>query len=70
MYLSDLQSDFCKYLNIKTILYHMQWLKEEFLGYLDEWEECVNKQLGFTPAQKKMMLLSEETRKGLRITGI
>ena len=34
------------------------------------WEESVEKRNGdFTPAQKNMMLLSRETRKGLKLTG-
>ena len=36
--------------------------------YLDKWEESVNNRTGFTDAQKKAMLLSTETRNGLRMT--
>ena len=36
---------------------------------MDEWETSVKNQTGFTDAQN-MMLLSKETREGLRITGI
>lgn len=46
-----------------------QWLKETFLGYLDDWEKSVKAREGFSAAQKTAMLLSAETRLGLRITG-
>ena len=47
----------------------MQWLKDEFLPYLDDWEKSVRKREGFTNAQKKRMLLSDQTILGLRMTG-
>ena len=47
----------------------LQWLRETFLGYLDEWEQSVEKRPGFSKLMK-MMLLSPETLLGLRITGI
>ena len=31
----------------------MQWLKEEFLPYLDDWEKSVRKREGFTDAQRE-----------------
>lgn len=54
-----------------------QWLEEDFIGFLDHWEESVAQRKsfdkktrqGFTNKDKKMMLLSAETRLGLRITG-
>ena len=49
--------------------YGFQWLKEGFLGYLDDWERSVNSREGFTSAQRNMMLLSQQTIEGLRITG-
>lgn len=62
--------------NLTASLFH-QWLEEDFLGFLDGWEESVAQRKsfdkktrqGFTNKQKKMMLLSAETRLGLRITG-
>ena len=48
----------------------MQWLERDFLGYLDHWEESVWAREGFTPGEKAMMLLSRETREGLRMTGV
>ena len=48
---------------------HMQWLKEEFLPYLLDWEESVAKRKGYSKKEKAMMVLSNETRLGIQITG-
>lgn len=53
----------------KINVYHMQWLKTDFLGYLKEWESSVNNRDGFTDAEKATMKLSRETLEGLHITG-
>jgi hypothetical protein len=54
-----------------SILYViLQWLKENFLAYLDEWEQSVNGRTGFTVAEKRKMMLSRETIEGIRITRI
>lgn len=50
--------------------YFMQWLEEEFLTYLSEWETSVQEREGFSKLEKKAMLLSSETLLGIRITGI
>ena len=42
----------------------------EFIGYLKEWEKSVEQRNGFNAAQKKMMILSNETTEGLKIAGI
>ena len=47
----------------------VQWLTEVFLPYLEEWETSVSERSGFTKIEKGMMLLSRETRLGLKITG-
>ena len=47
----------------------LQWLKDGFLKYLQDWEDSVNKRKGFTAAQRAQMLLSSQTREGLRMTG-
>lgn len=47
----------------------LQWLEDDFIGYLDAWEESVQALHGFTKTQKNKMLLSPETRLGLRTTG-
>ena len=48
----------------------LQWLEEVFLPYLEAWERSVECREGFTAAQKQRMLLSSETRLGLKMTGI
>ena len=58
-------------------LFLCQWLEDDFLGFLDSWEESVAKcpslskktDQGFTMKQKKMMMLSAETGLGLCVTG-
>ena len=47
----------------------IQWLEEDFLGYLSLWESSVNGRDGYTDAQKNAMMLSAETLEGLHITG-
>ena len=42
----------------------------EFLGYLDGWAQYVGGLKDYTPAQKETMLLSRETREGIKISGI
>lgn len=49
--------------------HYIQWLEKEFLPYLDQWEKSVEARKEFTKTQKKQMLLSAETRLGLRMTG-
>ena len=46
-----------------------QWLEEEFIQCLDEWEQEVEQQADSSATEIKMMLLSKETRTGLRMTG-
>jgi len=43
-------------------------LKEELLPYLQQWEDSVDQRVGFSAKQKAMMLLSKETRLGMRAT--
>ena len=52
---------------IGTILF-LQWLKDEFLPYRDKWEKDVQERTGFSPTEKKRMLISHETLLGLRMT--
>ena len=40
-----------------------------FLKYLDDWEKAVQERPGFSAEEKNTMLISHETRLGLRITG-
>ena len=47
----------------------MQWIEEDFLGYLEDWEKSVKGRPGeFTKTERNKMLLSAETRHGLKIT--
>lgn len=44
---------------------------EEFLPYLQEWEKSVKKRKGdYTVKDRNMMLISMETRLGMKVTGI
>ena len=65
----SLYNTLSKYMPLCT-KYYIQWLEEEFLPYLDQWEKSVEAREGFTKTQKKQMLLSSETRLGLRMTGM
>ena len=47
-----------------------EWLKGGFLKYLQDWEDSVNNRKGFKAAQRAQMLLSSQTREGLRMTGM
>ena len=49
---------------------HLQWLENDFLGYLREWEEGVEKRDGYSKDDKRRMTLSQETMRGLRMTGM
>ena len=46
----------------------LQWLEEDFLGYLTEWESAV-KDSGHTASERRKITLSEETLDGIKITG-
>lgn len=46
-----------------------QWLEDVFLPYLESWESDVETRTGFTKTEQDRMLLSHETRLGLRMTG-
>lgn len=50
----------------------MQWLEDVFIPYLDKWESSVQGRpdSSFSKSDKERMLLSAETRLGLRMTGI
>ena len=47
----------------------MQWLSEDFLHYLSEWEESVEAREDVNDAEKPIMLLSAQTSYGLKMTG-
>ena len=47
----------------------MQWLQDDFLGYLDEWESGTKDRVDLSASDKRKLLLSSETMEGLRVTG-
>ena len=47
----------------------MQWLQEDFLGYLDQWESSTKDRVDLSASEKRKLLLSSETMEGLRVTG-
>jgi len=46
----------------------LQWVEQEFIPYLDEWEKSVEDREGFNNLAKKQMLLSRATLLGIRMT--
>lgn len=54
---------------LRIPFYDLQWLRDEFLVYLDEWEKSVNDRPGFSKEEKNLMLLSPATRLGIKMTG-
>lgn len=48
----------------------MQWLEEDFLSYLDEWERSVETRKELSASEKSKLTISRETLEGLRITGM
>ena len=48
----------------------MQWLKEDFVGYLDKWSNSVDSIPDLDPKQKAKMKLSYQTIEGLHMTGM
>ncbi len=56
---------------VSVIFVHfIQWLEKTFLKYLEDWEKSVDARVGFSKAEKNKMMLSAETRLGLKFTGI
>ncbi len=47
----------------------LQWLTDDFLGYLAEWEKEIAETQGLKTKEKQRLGLSRETVQGLRITG-
>ena len=47
-----------------------QWLENDFLSYLDDWEAAIHSLTDLSKGEKNRMMLSAETLEGLRITGI
>ena len=53
-----------------TQLFDSQWLVNDFLGYLTEWETEIAALPGLKQNEKQKLMLSRETMEGLKITGI
>ena len=51
------------------ILPILQWLQNDFLSYLEEWDRCVAERTDLSAAEKKRCCLSRETIQGLQISG-
>ena len=47
----------------------IQWLKDDFLQYLDEWEASADSRIELTKSDRNRLCLSRETLEGLRMTG-
>ncbi len=47
----------------------MQWLLQEFLPFLNDWQQEAMATPGLTAAERKKLCLSDQTLEGLRITG-
>ncbi len=57
------------YLKIANeIVLLLQWLENDFLSYLCDWEKSVKERSGFTKTAMNSMLLSRETILGLKMT--
>ena len=52
------------------ISHFQQWLREDFLVWLKDWEEEVNACKSLKSAVQAKMMLSRETHVGLQITGM
>lgn len=50
--------------------YLLQLLENDFLQYLKNWEDSVNRCTDLSKGKKQKLLLSTETPEGLRITGV
>ena len=46
-----------------------QWLEDDFLKYLTDWEKYVDSHTELSADAKNRMMLSRETLEGLQITG-
>ena len=51
------------------IFENVQWLQEDFLGWLDEWECSVMARGDLSLSERDRLCLSRETLDGLRFTG-
>ena len=52
-----------------SCVFPVQWLDEDFLKYLQDWEDSVNAIEDLEAGAKNKMLLSRESLEGIQITG-
>ena len=55
--------------SFNTHVHHMHAGTQQLLENWDDWEQYVANLPGHTPAEKEMILLSRETREGIKISG-
>ena len=67
MYLTSIHAVYISVTLINTLHSDSGWRKT-FLKYLEDWEKSVEARVGFSKAEKQKMLLSAETRLGLKFT--
>ena len=65
MYTSDMYIVPCV---ITITIFILQFLKNDILGYFKRWRLSVMNRPGFSAAEKKRMMLSEETLSGITLT--
>ena len=58
----------CTYVLIMCTYMHVQFLKDEFMNYLEMWKKSVMAKPRFKDEEKKRMMLSQETLTGIKIT--
>ena len=51
------------------MVFILQFLAEDFLGYIEAWRESVMAREGFSKSEKKKMFLTQQTYEGLKTTG-
>ena len=66
----SLTAEHIEYNQFKIELTILQWLKEDFLGYLDKWSNSVDSIPDIDPKQKARTKLSHQTIEGLHMTGM
>ena len=59
-----------KFALYKSLVFLLQWLENDFLGYLKEWEDSVKADTGSSDGEKPKMLLSRQTIEGLVMSGM
>ena len=53
-----------------NLLLFKQFLREELLPYFDAWEASARAREGFTPKEINLMMISKESRDGIKRSGM